>query len=185
VTEELDRPAALLHEPFGDIESLIRVTHSELVGVAFRVLGNKPDAEDAVQEACIKIMRAWSRVRSLLTAKQQRAYVCRTVANEALQIKRHQKQKRESLGADEGHNSFRIEPPDEAGQAAGEHLRLVWEAISELPERCRETTILFAAGYEYHEIAAMLGIQVSTVRSHINHAREQLPRTAPDAWEGA
>jgi RNA polymerase sigma-70 factor, ECF subfamily len=184
VTAEPDNPAVPLQEPFGDVESLIRATHHELVRVAFRRLGNRPDAEDAVQEACIKAMRAWPRVGSLPTVGQQRAYMFKVVANEALQVVRQRQLKRESLGVGEGDNSRSIELPDGGEKIAGDHLRLVWEAISELPGRCRETTILFAAGYEYHEIAAMLGIQVSTVRSHINHARGQLPRTAPDAWEG-
>lgn len=181
---DTDGSATLLQEPFADIESLIRATHHELVRAAFRLLGNKPDAEDAVQEACIEAMRIWPRVGSLPTAKQQRAYLFKVVTNEALQILRQPYLKREIPGAGAAERWRITEPADEAAQAAGEYLRLVWKAIGELPERCRETTMLFVAGYEYHEIAVMLGIRVSTVRSHINHARKQLPRVAPREREG-
>jgi len=44
---------------------------------------------------------------------------------------------------------------------------------------------LRAAGYEYGEIAASLGVSVSTVRSHISNARKQLSRTVARDWEGA
>jgi hypothetical protein len=36
------------------------------------------------------------------------------------------------------------------------HLRRVWQAITDLPDENREVVILFAAGYEYREIAEML-----------------------------
>jgi DNA-directed RNA polymerase specialized sigma24 family protein len=42
---------------------------------------------------------------------------------------------------------------------------------------------LFAAGYEYREIAEMLDITVSTVRSHVSCARKELSRMVPDEGE--
>jgi DNA-directed RNA polymerase specialized sigma24 family protein len=61
----------------------------------------------------------------------------------------------------------------------------VRQAISELPDENREVVLLFAAGYEYGEIAEMLDIAVSTVRSHICSARRRLPRaSSPDGEKG-
>jgi RNA polymerase sigma-70 factor (ECF subfamily) len=170
--------------PYLDIQALIRATHDGLVRAAFRLLGNRADAEDAVQEGCIKVMRNWPRVSRLPTARQQRAYLLTAVVNEALQILRQPYRKRERLEGGRAENARITERPDEAGQAAGEHLRLVWKAISELPEGRREVVILFAAGYEYREIAKALGVQVSTVRSHVSNARKQLPRAVPYEMEG-
>jgi DNA-directed RNA polymerase specialized sigma24 family protein len=70
--------------------------------------------------------------------------------------------------------------PGGLGYAAKEHLRLVWQAISKLPDGNREVVGLYAAGYEYWEIAEMLDITVSTARSHVSCARKQLPRMVPD-----
>jgi len=67
---------------------------------------------------------------------------------------------------------------------AAEHLRRVWQSISELPDGNREVVALFAAGYEYREIAEMLGIAVSTVRSHVSNARRRLPQAISDREEG-
>lgn len=172
--------------PYGDIESLIRATHAELGRVAFRSLGNHADAEDAVQSACIKVLRCWAKVGSFTTAAQQRAYLVTTVTNEALQIRRQNHRVRESLAAQEAEPGWMPEFSGGHGQAAGEHLRCVWKAISALPDENREVVLLFAAGYEYREIAEMLDIAVSTVRSHISSARKRLPRgTSAGQGEGS
>jgi RNA polymerase sigma-70 factor (ECF subfamily) len=175
--------------PYRDVESLIRAAHDDLVRAAYRLLGNRADAQDAVQEGCIKVMRKWATVGTLPTAQQQRAYLRTVVLREGLQILRQPYRRRESLGADQtadprstdeaGHAAVQ-----EAGQEAGEHLRLVWKAIAELPEGRQDAMVMFAAGYGYPEIAAALGVDVSTVRSHISNARKQLPRPAPGELEG-
>src|SRR6266576_2366460 len=72
---------------------------------------------------------------------------------------------------------------DEQVQARAD-LRLLWKAIGELPGMRRDVVALRAAGYEYREIAASLGVSISTVRSHISYARKQLSRTVARDWEG-
>jgi RNA polymerase sigma-70 factor, ECF subfamily len=174
--------------PYRDIESLIRATHDQLSRVAFRCLGHQADAEDAVQTACVKVLRCWPKVAGLATAAKQRAYLVTTVTNEALQIRRKPHRRRELLAVD-GTGPGETEPgwspefPGGDGQKAREHLRLVWQAISELPDGNREVVALFAAGYEYREIAEMLNVAVSTVRTHVSRARQRLPETTPDSWE--
>ena len=53
-----------------------------------------------------------------------------------------------------------------------------------LPEARKVVVGLYAAGYEYGEIAEMLGVHVSTVRSHMSNARKYLRRVLPGAGEG-
>ena len=170
-------------DPHRDIESLIRATHGELGRVAFRSLGKRADAEDAVQSACIKVGRCWPRVADLRTAAQQRAYLIATVTNEALQIRRQPHRQRELFVIDDIDPAWIPDFPGGRGHAAREHLRRVWQAISELPDGNRQVVSLFAAGYEYGEIAEMLDIEISTVRSHVSSARRKLPRAAGDGWE--
>jgi RNA polymerase sigma-70 factor (ECF subfamily) len=169
--------------PYLDIESLIRATHAELGRVAFRCLGNKADAEDAVQSACIKVLRCWARIAGFSTAAQQRAYLVTTVTNETLQIRRRSYRRREIPVVEDTEPDWMPEFPGGHGQAAAEHLRRVWQAISELTDGNREVMLLFAAGYEYDEIAEKLGIAVSTARSHVCSARRRLRRAVPPDWE--
>jgi RNA polymerase sigma-70 factor (ECF subfamily) len=168
-------------EPYRDIDSLIRATHSQLAGTAFRCLGSHADAEDAVQEACVKVMRSWPRVCTLATAGQQRAYLLQIVVNETSQIRQRPYWKREFPGVEAAEPGRIPGHLDDDGQAASHRLRLVWKAISELPEGRREVTALYAAGYTYKEISAMLGLSVSTVRSHVSLARRHLSEAVPDS----
>jgi RNA polymerase sigma-70 factor (ECF subfamily) len=182
---DLAVPPAPRGGPYRDIEQLIRATHADLGRVAFRCLGNRADAEDAVQLACIKVLRHWAKVAGFATAAQQRAYLVTTVTNETLQIRRQTHRRREVLAAEGTESGWMPEFPGGHGHAAAEHLRRVWQAIAELPDENREVVLLFAAGYEYSEIAEMLDITVSTVRSHVSSARRRLPRPDPlDREEG-
>jgi len=181
MTADWTEPPVPGQAPYGDIELLIRATHHELGRVAYRCLGHEDDAKEAVQTGCIKVWRCWPKVAGLETAAQQRAYLVKTVANETLQIRRRAHRKWEFLIADETQLSeiglgWMPELPGGNGQTAKEHLRLVWQAINELPNGCREVVALHAAGYEYQEISEMLNVSVSTARSHVSSARKRLPR---------
>lgn len=183
MTEDPSEPAMPPPEVYGDPESLFRAAYDDMVRTAYRLLGNRDDAEDAAQNSFHKLMMAWPRVGLLPTAGEQRAYLIKIAMNEALQILRYPHRKWERP------NDYSVEPGsvpeslDESVQAR-EFLRLVWKAISELPRTRREVVILRAAGYEYKEIAATLGISLSTVRSHISDARRQLSRAVPRDLKG-
>jgi RNA polymerase sigma-70 factor, ECF subfamily len=166
-----------------DVESLIRDTHRELGRIAFRYLGNYADAEDAVQQACVKVMRCWPVVASLPSAARQRAYLVRTLINETFQIRRQAYRKRELFTLESMDPGWVPDFPGASGQAAKDDLRRVWHAISSLSGESREVILLYAVGYEYREIAEKLDIAVSTVRSHISLARRRLARAADECRE--
>jgi DNA-directed RNA polymerase specialized sigma24 family protein len=75
--------------PYGDAESLFRAAHNELMRVAYALLGNRADTEDAAQDSFFKLMTAWHRVGGLPTPDEQRAYLFRIVINEAVHILRY------------------------------------------------------------------------------------------------
>jgi RNA polymerase sigma factor (sigma-70 family) len=169
--------------PYRDAEALFRAAYDDMARTAYALLGNHADTEDATQNSFHKLMMAWPRVGNLPTAAKQRAYLIRIVINEALQILRYPHRRWERPDANSMERGSIQESLEDSVQAR-EFLRLVWKAISELPEARREVVALRAAGYEYEEIAAGLSISISTVRSHISYARKQLARTVPRGWEG-
>jgi RNA polymerase sigma factor (sigma-70 family) len=122
-------------------------------------------------------------VAAFSSAAQQRAYMVTTVVNETLQISRQPHRRREVLAMEDAEYGWTPDFPGSHGQTAREHLRAVWQAMSELPDENREVVLLFSAGYEYREIAEMLDITVSTVRSHVSSARKRLPRATPPGRE--
>ncbi len=168
---------------YSDAESLFRAAYDDVVRIAYGLLRNRPDAEDIAQNSCCRLMLAWSRIAAR-PAGEQRAYLFRITINEALQFLRNPHLKWESLDMAAGERAAVQEPADERIQARDD-LQVTWKAISELPEMRRAVVSLYAAGYEYGEIAVRLDINVGTVRSHISNARQQLSRTVPRGWKGA
>jgi DNA-directed RNA polymerase specialized sigma24 family protein len=140
VTAETGGLSAPPHVLSDDIEPLVRAMSGLLFRIAFRILGSREDAEDAVQNAWIKAMLCWPRVASIATAEEQRAFIVHVVVKEALQIIRKRYRRRESLGADGKEDSRVLEPVAEHIQAR-EELRLTWEEISTLPEAARSAAI--------------------------------------------
>jgi RNA polymerase sigma-70 factor (ECF subfamily) len=169
--------------PYADAEALFRAAYPDLIPAAYRLLGNRADTEDAAQNTFHKLMVAWPKKVGGLPADEQRAYLIKIVINEARQILRRSYRSREFPGVDAGERASPSPSIEEKVQAK-EELRLVWQAISELPGARRDVVTLRAAGYEYEEIAAELDIDISTVRSHISNARKQLSRRAARDWEG-
>jgi RNA polymerase sigma-70 factor (ECF subfamily) len=169
-----------------DIERLVLEMSNRLFAIAFRILGHRADAEDAVQNAWIKAIRRWRRASSLPTREAQCALMVRVVINEARQLNRRRYRKREFPGIDgvNGEEGPHASEDDEERLQAKDRLRLAWQAIGELPPGRREVVVLYTAGYEYGEIAEMLGIRVSTVGSHMSNARKYLRGAVPDAREG-
>jgi RNA polymerase sigma factor (sigma-70 family) len=171
-------------DPYGDAESLFRASYHGVVRLAYSLTGNKADAEDIVQEGFCRLLMAWTRVAGLRTAGEQRAYLNRIVINEAVRVLRGPYRKREYPGPSVGEQQIIEEPMDEKVEGRDE-LQAVWAAISELPEMQRNVITLYAAGYEYEEIAALLRIRISTVRSHMSNARRQLSETVSRERKGA
>jgi RNA polymerase sigma-70 factor (ECF subfamily) len=168
----------------GDIDRLFRAKSALLFAIAFRILGSREDAEDTLQNAWIKAMLPWPGAdRSLETPQEQCAFMVRVVVNQALQRIRERERSRESLGADPIQDPRILEPVEEYLQVR-ERYQAACRAIARLPEGSREVIALYAAGYEYREIAEMLDVSVSTVRSHMSNARRHLRRVLPGAGEG-
>jgi RNA polymerase sigma-70 factor, ECF subfamily len=159
--------------PYRDIEALILATHRQSGLIAFRIVRNHADAEDAVQNAYVKVLLRWPTVSCLPTAARQRAYLGKAVRNEALQILRKRRRRKEKFDLDESGDPRIPEHLNELMRARKD-LRRVLKAIDELPATCRKVVKLRMANHGYAEIAAMLDISVSTVRTHVSNARKQL-----------
>ena len=71
-------------------------------------------------------------------------------------------------------DSMPFEPSD-AGPLSPDEVRALWEAVGELPESMRVVIHLYyQEGYSGKEIAGLLGLEPSTVRTRLQRARAQL-----------
>lgn len=141
-----------------------------LYRVAFSVLRNAADAEDAVQEVFLRVLR---HRESLHEVRDQRVWLVRIVWNIVLDRKRRSKTRPET---DDISELARVLPATglsaEERAAAAQHHAHVLGLVDRLPAKEREVLMLSAfEELSSVEIAAILGITESSVRSRLFRAR--------------
>lgn len=152
------------------LEALVQQYASALYRVAYSVLRNAADAEDAVQEAFLRVLR---HRETLDEIRDQRVWLIRIVWNIVLDRKRRAKTRPET---DDVEELARILPSAglsaEQVAAAAQHHARVLACVERLPAKERQVLILSAfEELSSVEIAAVLGITESSVRSRLFRAR--------------
>jgi RNA polymerase sigma-70 factor (ECF subfamily) len=158
-------------------DALVLPHLDRLLAFAVRRTEMLADAEDAVQEACV---RAWVAFDDLREAARVRAWlyrILRTVLSETgerharrrqlVSITRLEAAHEELVGSD-GDTLF-----DEiAARLSGEAVRA---ALAQLPEDFAVAVELHDIdGFKYHEIAEIVGVPIGTVMSRISRGRRLL-----------
>ena len=140
--------------------------------VAWAVLRNAHDAEDAAQEAFLKVLRA----RAWRGLRDERAFIARLAwraAVDGLAARSRSASAHATNGAGEGHAVEDL--PDGSRGPEAEVVWSDWEAaihrlIDSLPEELRQPLAL-SAELNSREIAAALGLAEGTVRTRLMRAR--------------
>jgi RNA polymerase sigma-70 factor (ECF subfamily) len=152
------------------LAALVELYASTLYRVAFSVLRNSADAEDAVQEAFLRVLRHSD---SLDEVRDHRVWLIRIVWNIVLDRKRRAKTRPET---DDVTELARVLPADgltaEERAAAAQHHAHVLSCVEKLP--VKERQVLMLSAFEELtsvEIAAVLSITESSVRSRLFRAR--------------
>jgi RNA polymerase sigma-70 factor, ECF subfamily len=170
-----------------EMESAVR-QHSRFVyAIAYSVLRNHHDAEDAAQETFV---RFWRHRRRWRLIRNRRAWLARTAWRVALDArkKRHaQDDSSVSLSESvEAISQLRAAgmPADEIA-ARGEMTALLDRLIDSLPEDLRNPLALsLAEELSAGEIAAIVGIPEGTVRQRLWQARQILKEKLSVLLEG-
>jgi len=152
------------------LEALVDQHASTLYRVAFSILRNPSDAEDAVQETFLRVLR---HRETLGEIRDHRVWLIRIVWNIVLDRKRRAKTRPET---DDVGELARVLPANgltaEQRAAAAEHHAHVLACVEQLPSKEREVMLLSAfEELSSVEIAAVLGITESSVRSRLFRAR--------------
>ena len=155
------------------LAALVDQYATTLYRVAFSVLRNQSDAEDAVQEAFLRVLR---HRESLGEIRDHRVWLVRIVWNIVLDKKRRAKTRPET---DDITELARVLPASgltaEQRAAAAQHHGYVLACVEKLPVREREVMMLSAfEELSSVEIAAVLDVTESSVRSRLFRARNLL-----------
>jgi RNA polymerase sigma-70 factor, ECF subfamily len=148
----------------------------EIYRYALGLLGNQADAEDATQEA---LLRLWNHLPRL-NLFSIRAWLFRTTRNYCVdQIRRRSRFASHKTDPDEILEEWPDDLAVDPSFAADASLQLeqVRQALLKLPESLRSVFLLYEVnGLRYREIASALGMPVNTVKVNLLRARKKLSR---------
>jgi len=171
LAEAILAPADQQARPLVRLETLYEEHHRVAIGLAYRILGNRLDAEDAVQEALLSVWRALATYDPL--AGSIRSWLLGVVRNRAIDALRSRRRRPECVLED-------YEFPVDAGIVDGEVMAAadrdyVLDLILALPAPQREALKLaYFAGLSHTEIAGVLHLPVGTVKGRIRMALDRL-----------
>lgn len=138
-----------------------RGQHARVLGVVLAVCGDLDVAEDATDEAFVRCLVRWERVRQM---ESPSAWVCRVAIN--VMRRRVRRRSMESMFVGRSHATVMQETtgPSE-----------VWAAVRSLPQRQRLAVALrYVGDLTEAEVAAAMGISRGAVAASLHSARESL-----------
>ena len=168
MSNNLSTPDLLAAIAAGDeaaFQGLFREWYSRLADHAWRLLGERDAAEDAVQEVFVALWRGRER---LPEASALPGYLHRAVRNRSL----NQLRSRKGEVADpDGRMSSGVEPDAPRRLEEEQLAQQLATALATLPPRTREVFLLSREqGLTYAAIAETLGISVKTVETLMGRA---------------
>ncbi len=151
----------------GSVEALYAATYHRLVGVLTVVCGSRPEAEEVVQDA---FMRLLPRAKQILTYEDPEAWL-RSVAFRLASNRR-----RNALASARRWTRLRDRERHD-GTVPADHQSVAFDvdaALTHLSRQHREVLVLhYLLNHSVEEIAQLLRVPTGTVKSRLLRAREQ------------
>lgn len=152
------------------VETLVERYHQNLFAVAFNVCKNREDAEEVVQDAFIQYHLKRLDFQS---EEHIRAWLIRVTINKAKNAartfwRRHRTSLEETMTA----LNFNDQESEQ-----------LFEAVMALPQKYRIVVHLFYyEDYSVHEMAELLSLSESNVKTRLSRARAMLRDTLKEVW---
>lgn len=150
--------------------SIVEKYERRLIGLVWGLVGDRADAEDVAQDA---FLRAFRGLGSFRGQSSFRTWLFQIALNAARSFRQGRERRVEAGGVGP------VDPETaaaagslEQGLIARDRLR---RALEELPAEQREAVLLRdVEGFDYREIAELLGVPIGTVESRIFRGRARL-----------
>lgn len=169
-------------------KSLVRRYQNRIYNAAYRILGSAEEAEDVVQDTCLKIHQG---IDGFNRHASFGAWILRIAHNSCLDTLRLRQRKRniqtvsfdpQSVQADDVNSDSRVVnqaadpcPNPEERLSLSEQEAMIAEKLSLLPEIQRTVVVLHdIEGFSYQEIADIVGTNIGTIRSRLHYGRMKL-----------
>lgn len=160
---ETDLLAACRRQDIRAFEQLYQMHGGRMKSIAYHILGNRPDAEDAVQETFVKVYRA---IEGFHGGASLGTWICRILINVCYD---HARRRKREVGP---------EQTERAAPASHPAMRAALEqALQRIHPRHRMVFLLFEAeGLRHSEIAGILEIPEGTSKAWLFEAKKELKR---------
>lgn len=170
-----------INETREPLDEVLLAHHRQLFGQAFRILGNREDAEDALQDACLSAARHFDQFegRSKLST-----WLSRVVINAALMVRRGKHGYRETSLENlisEREDQAPVEIADDR-QHDPEEICALSEIGTLITEQFNVLSPTLRSAFQLHHIDGLsceeagqsLGITVSAMKSRVSRAKRQM-----------
>jgi RNA polymerase sigma-70 factor (sigma-E family) len=147
--------AAVVRTAAPAFEDVFPRLYGDAYRVAYRLLGDRSEAEDVAQEACARAYSRWSSVNDY--AEPWCVRVAGNLALDGLRARVRSARRAERLATAD----------DVAGKVGVDERLDLYAALERLPRRQRETVLLrYLGDQSEQQTAAALGISVGSVKTH-------------------
>jgi RNA polymerase sigma-70 factor (ECF subfamily) len=137
------------------------------------LIANEHDAEDVVQEACL---RAFTYFQTF-SGGNSRAWFLRIVRNTCYDRYSRARQIATDVFDEEQHSGATLTTNPETLMLHAANVALIEQAMRQLPDRSRELLALRELeGFSYQELADLLDIPIGSVMSGLSRARQAFRR---------
>ncbi len=157
----------------GAFAQLVSRYQRQVHNLAYRMLGNPEDAEDAAQEA---FLRAYTALPSFQVGRKFSSWLLAIASNLCIDILRRRRYAWLSLDD----VAYRLVAPAEEpwrGVVREEEASQVQHLLQRLPEKYRLVVILrYWYDFSYEEIAETTGLTLNTVKTRLHRARNMIAR---------
>ncbi len=149
-------------------ERLVPAYRRRVFGLAYGLLRDRGAAEDLAQEVFVKLWQALPRYDGRAMLSTWIYAITRNAAISALRGRRH------SISLSDPVVFAEAESRNASAGIALEDAAL-WRQVETLPDRQRQAVILYYQDERpVDEVAAMMGLPVNTVKTHLHRARASL-----------
>lgn len=129
---------------------------------------NEDDAEDVVQEACVRALRYFR----TFSGGNSRAWFLRIVRNTCYSWYHHSQRPPVEVFDEDVHSGSQLTMNPETLTLQAADAALIEHAMRDLPDRVRELLVLRELeGLSYQELADVMGVPIGTVMSGLSRAR--------------
>lgn len=162
--------------------ALLKRYEQGVYNLAYGVLGNLQEAQDAAQDV---FLRVWRYLSSFRGDSAFTTWLYRVTVNTCLNRRRKLRPQLNQIDGDAvlaGLPAPTFDPLDATMRR--QRQEYLWSLVDQLPEKYRVVILLFyREQLSYDEIAEVLALPLGTVKAHLNRARRALARRLREETE--